>query len=60
MSINPTQSPPLATEENPATAVSNSRFAFWPEHIAQPVWSTEQADTDARDLDQRVRESGEW
>jgi hypothetical protein len=60
MSINPTHSQPLATDENPAASVSNSRFAFWPEHIAQPVWSRDQADTDTRDLDQRVRESGEW
>jgi hypothetical protein len=62
MSINPTNSQPLASEENPAASVSNSRFAFWPEHIAQPVWGRDQTDTDTdtRDIDQRVRESGEW
>lgn len=58
MQADNTQSQPLPTPRTQASPVANSRIALWPSDIVQPTPQSDQTDT--RDLDQRVRESGEW
>lgn len=63
---NPTQNPVPHTGRTPVGRVPSSRFSRWLPRAMQaaaPVTAAPlQASTpaDLRDLDQRVRESGEW
>jgi len=51
--VHPSRAPALT----PAP-VANSRIAFWSTLLGQPIPRSDQVDL--RELDQRVRESGEW
>ncbi len=60
MQFKPNQPEPVIAPQKPQASalIVSSRFAFWQPRVVQaaPRWD----EADQRDLDQRVRESGEW